>query len=284
MSFVSDLARVAVSLALPTGILDRGSSLRGTKFLAKAALKARFGGGRPFQMVNVGACDGALFDDVTPWLHRIPRARAILVEPIPYNQQRLRKNYPDTERFVIEPLAITRTKGSITVRTFDAAALEAGTLPIEFIGCSSITDTNLMSGKNAWGEADANFNKFAPHLKDIEVPSDTLQAVLDRNNISHIDAFLVDCEGADWTVFRPARHRALPSRHDQGRNRCVEGRGDRQRRRQAQDGGLPGRLVRRGRLGVRLSDSSDPPSNQLRQVAALPRRVANRLHSCLTAL
>jgi FkbM family methyltransferase len=201
MSSVSDLARLAISFILPTGVLDRGSSLRGTKFLAKAALKARFGGGRPFQMVNVGACDGALFDDVTPWLHRIPNARAVLVEPIPYNQQRLRNNYPDATRFVIEPLAITKAKGMITVRTFDAAALEAGTLPIEFIGCSSITDTNLMSGKNAWGEADANFNKFAPHLKDIEVPSDTLQSVLDRNGISHIDAFLVDCEGADWTVF-----------------------------------------------------------------------------------
>ena len=87
------------------------------------------------------------------------------------------------------------------MKTFDAAALEAGTLPIEFIGCSSITDTNLMSGKNAWGEADENFNKFAPHLKDIEVPSDTLQSILDRNRIEHIDAFLVDCEGADWIVF-----------------------------------------------------------------------------------
>ena len=99
----------------------------------------------------------------------------MLVEPIPYNQKRLRANYPDDERFVIEPVAVTKRKGTITVKTFDAAALEAGTLPIEFIGCSSITDTNLMSGKNAWGEADANFNKFAPHLRDIEVPSDTLQ-------------------------------------------------------------------------------------------------------------
>ena len=98
-------------------------------------------------MINVGACDGALFDDVTPWLHRIPRSRAVLVEPIPYNQQRLRANYPDTQRFVIEPVAVTRTPGTITVKTFDAAALEAGTLPIEFIGCSSITDTNLMSGR-----------------------------------------------------------------------------------------------------------------------------------------
>jgi FkbM family methyltransferase len=201
MSMLSDIARIAVSLGLPAGILERGPAVLGTRFLAKAALKARFGGGRPFQMVNVGACDGVLFDDVTPWLNRIPGARALLVEPIPYNQKRLRQNYADAERFVIEPVAVTKTSGTISVKTFDAAALESGALPIEFIGCSSTTDTNLMSGKNAWGEADQNFNKFAPHLKDIEVPGEPLQALLDRNDIEHIDAFLVDCEGADWIVF-----------------------------------------------------------------------------------
>ncbi len=58
-----------------------------------------------------------------------------------------------------------------------------------------------MSGKNAWGEADANFARFAPHLKDIEVPSERLQTLLDRNGIDDIDAFLVDCEGADWIVL-----------------------------------------------------------------------------------
>lgn len=200
MSAVSSLARIAVAVGTPTGILDRGAPLRGTKFLAAAARRARLGG-RPFQMVNVGACDGALFDDVTPWLHKIPRARAVLVEPIPYNQKRLRENYPDEARFVIEPVAVTREKGTIRVKTFDAAALESGALPIEFIGCSSITDTNLMSGINAWGEADANFGKYAAHLKDIEVPSEPLQTILDRNGVDHIDAFLVDCEGADWMVF-----------------------------------------------------------------------------------
>nr|WP_287321574.1 FkbM family methyltransferase [Mesorhizobium sp.] len=181
MSSVSSLARIALSLGLPAGILDRGPSLRGTKFLAKAALKARLSGAkRRFQMVNVGACDGVLFDDVTPWLHRMPHARA------PYWSSRSRT---------------TRSGCAPTIPIRAAAALEAGTLPIEFIGCSSVTDTNLMSGKNAWGQADANFNKFAPHLRDIEVPSETLQTLLDRNGITHIDAFLVDCEGADWIVF-----------------------------------------------------------------------------------
>lgn len=201
MAAISELARVATALAVPNGILKRGAALRGTAFFAKAAIRARFGSGRPFQMVNVGACDGVLFDDATPWLNRIAGSRAVLVEPIPYNQQRLRANYPDTERFVIEKLAVTREPGTISVKTFDPAALESGKLPPEFIGCSSITDTNLMSGVDVWGEADGNFDKFRDFIKTIEVPSDTLQAVLDRNGIDHIDAFLVDCEGADWEVF-----------------------------------------------------------------------------------
>jgi FkbM family methyltransferase len=201
VSVFLEFVRAFLALGIPVGVLNRGASLRGTRFLAQAAMRGRMGRGRPFQMVNVGACDGRLFDDVTPWLHRIPRSRAVLVEPIPYNQKRLRANYPDAERFVIEPVAVTRTAGTITVKTFDAAALESGTLPIEFIGCSSTTDTNLMSGKNAWGAEDENFNRFAPHLVDLDVRSETLQTVLDRNGVEHIDAFLVDCEGADWTVF-----------------------------------------------------------------------------------
>lgn len=194
-------ARTLAARCIPNGVLNRSAALRGTRFLAHAASLAKSGKQRPFQMVNVGACDGVLFDDVTPWLHRIPRSKAVLVEPVPYNLIRLRKNYPDTERFKIEPIAITREPGTITVKTFDAKALEEGALPIEFIGCSSVTDTNLMSGKNVWGPDDPNFHKFEPYLKEIVVPSDTLQAVLDRNNVEYIDAFLVDCEGADWIVF-----------------------------------------------------------------------------------
>jgi FkbM family methyltransferase len=181
--------------------LPASAGLAGTKFLAMAAIKARMGGGRPFQMVNVGACDGMLFDDCTPWLNRIKGSKALLVEPIPFNQKRLRQNYPDESRFVIEPVAVTREPGTITVKTFEASAIESGTLPIEFVGCSSIADTNLMSGVNAWGETDTNFSKYAPYLKEIDVRSETLQTLLDRNRITHIDAFLVDCEGADWVVF-----------------------------------------------------------------------------------
>lgn len=192
--------RESLALLLPSGLLERAPALAGTRYMAKAALAARFGRSK-FTMVNVGACDGMLFDDMTPWLKRIPGARAVLVEPVPYNRERLRKNYPDTERFVIEPVAITRESGKITIKTFEVEALESGKLPAEFVGCSSVTDTNLVSGKNAWGQDDENFGKFSPYLSDLEVDTATFDEVMVRNRIDHIDALLIDCEGADWMVF-----------------------------------------------------------------------------------
>lgn len=199
MSALKDNARTILARSIPAGILDRGPALAGTRFLSQAA--SRSTPRRPFQMVNVGACDGLLFDDVTPWLHRIPHARAVLIEPVPYNQKRLRQNYPDTQRFVVEPVAVTSDAGMIRIKTFDEAAIDSGELPLEFVGCSSIADTNLMSGKDAWGREDANYGRYVSHLREIDVPGERLQAVLDRNGVDHIDAFLVDCEGADWLVF-----------------------------------------------------------------------------------
>ncbi len=198
-STIRDSARTVIARGIPAAVLDRAPALSGTRFLSLA--RSRSSARQPFQMVNVGACDGVLFDDVTPWLHKIPHARAVLVEPVPYNQKRLRQNYPDAERFIIEPVAITREPGMIRIMTFDETAIEDGSLPIEFVGCSSIAATNLMSGKDAWGKNDSNFGKYAPYLGEIDVRGDCLQTVLDRNNIHHIDAFLVDCEGADWQVF-----------------------------------------------------------------------------------
>jgi FkbM family methyltransferase len=192
-------ARMIVARGVPSAILDRGPALSGTRFLSRA--KARSTARRPFQMVNIGACDGVLFDDVTPWLHRIPHARALLVEPVPYNQKRLRENYPDAARFVIEPVAITREPGAIRIKTFEESAIANGALPLEFVGCSSIAETNLMSGKDAWGKDDANYCKYVAHLKELEVRGERLQTVLDRHDVRSIDAFLVDCEGADWMVF-----------------------------------------------------------------------------------
>jgi hypothetical protein len=132
-SKIKDAVRTTIARGIPAAVLDRSPALSGTRFLSYARSKST--AQRPFQMVNVGACDGVLFDDVTPWLRKIPHAKAVLVEPVPYNQKRLRENYPDTERFIIEPVAITTDPGAIRIKTFDESAIEDGKLPLEFVGC-----------------------------------------------------------------------------------------------------------------------------------------------------
>ncbi len=200
MESLKSRLRTAISLGIPEGVLTRAPAFTGTRFMARAALAARFRG-KPFTMVNVGACDGVLFDDMTPWLKKIPGARAVLVEPVPYNREKLRANYPDEDRFVIEPVAITAKKGKMKIRTFEVEALESGKLPKEFVGCSSVTDTNIISGKDAWGTEDANYSKYEPYFTDLEVDTDTFDNMMQRNHISKIDALLIDCEGADWIVL-----------------------------------------------------------------------------------
>lgn len=193
-------ARYLIANALPTSILERSPALMATKYMASASRRAKKRS-RPFMMINVGACDGVLYDDITPWLHKIANSRAILVEPVPYNFERLRANYPDTQNHIIEKVAITKSSGPITIKTFDPASIEQGKLPLEFVGCSSIADTNLISGVNAWGEADDNFGQYQKHLRNLDVQGDTFANVLARNNVDYVDALLIDCEGADWDVF-----------------------------------------------------------------------------------
>jgi hypothetical protein len=180
MSSVSSLARSALSLGLPAGILDRGPSLRGTKFLAKAALKARLSGAkRRFQMVNVGACDGVLFDDVTPWLHRIPHARAVLVEPIPHNQKRLRANYTDKGR--------RRTRGW-------HAADRVHRLLVGDRHQFDVGQECLGPGRCQLQQIRAAPQGYRSAVGDI--------ADAARPQRHHpYRPFLVDCEGADWIVF-----------------------------------------------------------------------------------
>ena len=64
-------------------------------------------------------------------------------------------------------------------------------------------------------------------MKNIEVAADTLQSILDRNRIQHIDAFLVDCEGADWIVFEQLSNATGPASSRSRSARCRPPKSDR---------------------------------------------------------
>jgi FkbM family methyltransferase len=195
------LARSMFSRILPHSLLSRAPQLRATKVMQELVSRSKSADGE-VAFVNIGACDGLSFDDITPTIRNMRYLKALLVEPIPYNIERLRRNFPDTGKFIIEECAIAGDMSSIDMTTFQPEALADGKLPIEFMGASSAVQSNIMGGQSSWGVPDPNFKKFEPYLTTISVRAMSLQAVLDKHGFTRIDVMVVDTEGADWTVLR----------------------------------------------------------------------------------
>jgi hypothetical protein len=166
------LARSMFSRILPHSLLSRAPQLRATKVMQELVSRSKSADGE-VAFVNIG-----------------------------YNIERLRRNFPDTGKFIIEECAIAGDMSSIDMTTFQPEALADGKLPIEFMGASSAVQSNIMGGQSSWGVPDPNFKKFKPYLTTISVRAMSLQAVLDKHGFTRIDVMVVDTEGADWTVLR----------------------------------------------------------------------------------
>jgi FkbM family methyltransferase len=195
------LARSTLSRVLPHSLLSRAPQLRATKVMQELVNRSKSAAGE-VAFVNIGACDGLSFDDITPAIRHMQHLKALLVEPIPYNIERLRRNFPDTDKFIIEECAVADDRSLIDMTTFLPEALADGKLPIEFMGASSAVQSNIMGGQNSWGVPDPNFTKFEPYLTTISVRAMSLQAVLDKHGFTRIDVIVIDTEGADWIVLR----------------------------------------------------------------------------------
>ena len=156
-------------------------------------------GRAPFFLV-VGACDGKRYDDVTPWLHKIPNSRALLVEPLPWNVRDLRVNYSDATRYTIEQCAVANYDGSIQMKFVPESALRAGRVPQYAYGLGTITDRNLLSGKFFFG-AEARDQTVKDCVEELTVPCYRLSTLLDKHRVERIDVLLIDVEGFDWNVL-----------------------------------------------------------------------------------
>jgi FkbM family methyltransferase len=151
--------------------------------------------------VVIGACDGRRFDTITPWLHRIPRARAILVEPIPWLARELRINYSDERRFAIETVAIADHTGRRPIKAVSERAIKSKLVPDFARGLSSITDRNLISGKDFFGRANV-VPEIMDNVEILNVECVTLKDLLCKHRVQAIDVLVIDSEGYDWNIIK----------------------------------------------------------------------------------
>jgi FkbM family methyltransferase len=174
--------------------------------------------------IEIGSNDGVQHDYLRPFI--LERAwRGVMVEPVPYVFERLRRNYGSLERVELENAAIADRDGTLPffhLREADPA--ERDRLPGWYDGIGSFSREVVAS--------------HAAHIPDIEsrvvraeVPALTFESLCRKHDVSRLDLLLVDTEGYDFEIVKSidlaARHpRLLTYEHyhldPADRARCAE--------------------------------------------------------------
>lgn len=144
-----------------------------------------------FFFVQIGANDGRIYDPIYPYVTRY-NWRGILVEPVEYYFNKLKKNYEKNTRLIFENMAIS-TKDEIR----DLYRIKEG---IEYLPkwCGGLGTFNLdVLLTHKWA---------IPNLEDYIVTTKvnciSFESLLAKHEVARIDLLLIDTEGYDYEIIK----------------------------------------------------------------------------------
>lgn len=174
--------------------------------LAGPRLIAAFAERRPAAtFVEIGANDGVQHDHLRPFILE-HEWRGVMVEPVPYVFERLRRNYGSIDRVELENAAIADRDGSLPFYYLRPPEPDEHGLPSWYDGIGSFS-RDVVAG-------------HAAHIPDIEsrivqaeVPAMTFESLCLKHRLTGLDLLLVDAEGYDHRILQnidlAARHPTL---------------------------------------------------------------------------
>jgi FkbM family methyltransferase len=142
--------------------------------------------------IEIGSNDGEQSDQLSPFI-KSHRWKGLMIEPVPYLYERLKRNYGDLEGVGLVNLAI---------------ADHDGTTPFYYV----IEADPMSDALPEWYEGIGSFDRQAvlrhgreiPDIEDrvveAEVPCVTFETLCGRHRIERIDLILVDTEGYDAEI------------------------------------------------------------------------------------
>lgn len=149
------------------------------------------------QFIHIGSHDGLHNDSVHEMAAKDARWRGIFVEPVPYLFARLVSNYKRIaradERFVFENVAIGTNCGTSKFYFVDEAARSVlgDSTPVPYDQIGSFDRNHIVKHWDGLLE---------PYIVEAELPTMTVQGLLDKHHVQHIDVVYVDTEGFDDQV------------------------------------------------------------------------------------
>lgn len=144
--------------------------------------------------VKVGANDGVTGDPFGDALLRSERWKGLLVEPVPYCVERLRRVYSDKTRFTIDQVAIGCTPGTTKFYYVSESAKRAlPDLPDWYDQLGSFDRRHIL--KHLEG-------RLEPFIVTEDVEVVPLSDIIRRHQLSHVTLLHVDTEGYDLEVLK----------------------------------------------------------------------------------
>lgn len=145
--------------------------------------------------IEIGSNDGDQHDHLQPLI----RARAwtgLMVEPVPYVFERLRRNYGDLERVTLENAAIADRDGQLPFYHLrEAGPQERARLPSWYDGIGSLSRANVGSHRRHIPDIDERIVRS-------DVPCLTFESLCRKHGVEAIDLLLIDTEGYDAQILR----------------------------------------------------------------------------------
>ncbi len=144
--------------------------------------------------VKVGANDGMTGDPCSDILLADTAWKGLLIEPVPYCFERLRKNFHDSSRFLPEQVAIGAAPGRAPFYYVDQEAIKSlPDLPPWYDQLGSFDRSNILKHFDGVLE---------PFIVEREVQVCTLSEILRRTGIGKVHLLHIDTEGHDYEVLK----------------------------------------------------------------------------------
>jgi FkbM family methyltransferase len=175
-------------------LVRRAKYMRIQRRLAGPKLLSSFGDAYPQAFfVEVGSNDGEQHDHLRPLILSL-EWRGLMVEPVPYVFERLRRNYEDVDRVTLVNVAIADRDGELPF--FHMREAEPGErVPFWYHGTGSFSREAVL------GHA-KDIPDVEERLVTTTVPCLTFASLLARYEADRVDLLLVDTEGYDWELLR----------------------------------------------------------------------------------
>lgn len=146
----------------------------------------------PCDIIQIGSNDGMTEDPIYSLITTKTKWNAVLVEPVPYLFEKLKRNYPSDPRLRFENAAINDG----TKQTFYYVEIKVGDRPKNLPNWHD--QLGSFDGKNIESHLQG---ALEPFIKEMIVKGLTLEELFKKNRVENLKLLHMDTEGYDWKIL-----------------------------------------------------------------------------------